>query len=132
MDFPVESIHRQAFKAHEAANCAGEQGKYWEMHDRLFKNQRALSPKDLPDHAVKIGMDLAAFAGCLKDGKHSAEIRKDLQEGAKGGIRGAPSFLLGLTEPGSTTIKAVKVIRGAQPYSRFKKEIDELLAPKKK
>jgi protein-disulfide isomerase len=50
-DFPLEPIHPLAFKAAEAARCASDQGKYWEMHDRLFSNQQALGPKDLPRHA---------------------------------------------------------------------------------
>ena len=57
-NFPIESIHPQAFKAHEAANCAGEQGKYWEMHGRLFANQKAMSPKDLSDHAQALALEM--------------------------------------------------------------------------
>ena len=131
-DFPLESIHPQAFKAHEAANCAGEQGKYWEMHNRLFANQRALGLKALPGHAKAIGLDLPTFEVCLSSGKHSSEIRADLEEGIKAGVRGTPSFLLGLTEPNSSKIKATQLIRGAQPYSRFKQAIDKLLASQNK
>ena len=56
LDLPLESIHKQAFKAAEAANCAGDQAKYWEMHDRLFENQKALEPWNT--HAEAVGLDL--------------------------------------------------------------------------
>ena len=80
-DFPIESIHKEAFKAHEAANCAGEQGKYWEIHDRLFANQRALGLKDLSGYAGALSLDLESFERCLNGGKHAAEIRKDIAAG---------------------------------------------------
>lgn len=131
-DFPIESIHPQAFKAHEAANCAGEQGKYWEMHNRLFTNQKALGLKALPGHAEAIGLDLQTFKECLSSGKHDAEIRADMEDGVKAGVRGTPTFLLGLTEPNSSKVKATQIIRGAQPYSRFKQAIDRLLASQNK
>ena len=80
-DFPLESIHPLAFKAAEAAHCAGEQGKYWEMHSRLFENQRALSLKDLPQHAQALGLDAPKFQQCLESGKYASRIRKDLADG---------------------------------------------------
>ncbi|MFQ5902498.1 MAG: DsbA family protein [Candidatus Binatia bacterium] len=133
IDFPLESIHSKAFKAHEAANCAGDQGKYWEMHDRIFTNQRTLEAKELSEHAGSIGLDLSTFEQCLNSGKHATEIRNDMAEGVKAGVRGTPTFLLGLTEPnGSSKVKATTIIRGAQPYTRFKQVIDSLLGPQKK
>ncbi len=82
-DFPLESIHKDAFKAAEAAECAGEQGKFLEMHARLFENQRALS--DLSLHAEGIESDTAKFQQCLHSGKYAAKIRKDLADGQKAG-----------------------------------------------
>jgi len=131
-DFPLESIHKQAFKAHEAANCAGDQDKYWEMHDRLFANQRQLKPEDLSGHAEALGLKMSDFEKCLSSGKHATEIRKDLEEGGKAGIRGTPTFLIGLTEADTSKVKAVQILRGAVPYARFKQVIDQLLASKKK
>ena len=131
LDFPLESIHKQAFKAHEAANCAGDQEKYWEMHDRLYANPKRLRAKDLSSHAKALGLDLSTFDECLSSNKHGKEIRKDLEEGSKAGIRGTPTFLLGLTEGDPSKVKAVQILRGALPYARFKQVIDQMLSSKK-
>ena len=131
-NFPIESIHPQAFKAHEAANCAGEQGKYWEMHDRLFANQNALGLKDLPNHANALVLEMPKFQQCLDSGKYAAKIRKDLADGQKAGVQGTPSFFVALTEPNDGMVKAVRVIRGAQPYTAFKEAIDSLLSAQSK
>ena len=131
-NFPIESIHPLAFKAHEAANCAGEQGKYWEMHDRLFANQNALGLKDLPNHAKALVLDAPKFQQCLDSGKHAAKIRKDLADGQKAGVQGTPSFFLALTEPNDGMVKAVRIIRGAQPYAAFKDAIESLLSAQSK
>ncbi len=102
------------------------------MHERLFANQKALGLKSLPGHAEAIDLDLPTFEKCLSSGKHSSEIREDAAEGVKAGVRGTPTFLLGLTEPNSSKVKATQLIRGAQPYSRFKQVIDRLLASQNK
>lgn len=127
-NFPLEAIHPQAFKAAEAASCAGDQNKYWEMHDRLFQNQQALGAADLPRHAEALGLDLQRFSECLEGGKHSAKIRKDMAEGQKAGVTGTPTFFLGFTEPGSSRVKAVRRVTGAQPYESFKEAIDSVLS----
>ena len=129
-DFPIQSIHPLAFKAAEAAHCASEQGKYWEMHEKLFGNQRALTPKDLNAHAEGLGIELSKFQKCLESGKFAAKIRKDLDDGQKAGVTGTPSFFLGLTDSKSSQIKAVRTIKGAQPYAAFKDAIESLLATK--
>jgi len=125
-DFPIESIHRDAFKAAEAANCAGEQGKYWEMHDRLFQNQNQLGVEELPKHAQAIGLSLSVFQQCLDSGKQAAEIRKDMEHGQRAGVNGTPTFFLGVQDSDNQTIKVLKVIRGAQPYGQFKEAIEEV------
>ncbi len=67
MDFPLP-MHGQAMKASEAALCAGDQDKFWEMHDRLFANQNALSPEALSKHAEALGLDTTQFKECLDSG----------------------------------------------------------------
>jgi protein-disulfide isomerase len=130
-DFPLEAIHPQAFKAAEAARCAGEQGKYWEMHDRIFANQKAMAPTDLVNHAQALGGDLAKFQQCLDSGKYAAKIRADLAVGEKAGVTGTPTFFPGLSEPKGSPVKAVRKIVGSQPYGAFKEAVDSLLAAQK-
>ena len=128
MDFPL-AFHKYAFKTHEAANCAAEQGKYWEMHDRIYAKKGSTAPKynDLLGHAAAIGLDFLTFKRCLDSGKHAAEIRKDIADGEKAGVKGTPTFFLGFTKPNDPEIEVLKILRGAMPYSSFKKAIDELL-----
>ena len=130
-DFPLEAIHPDAFKAAEAAHCAGEQGKYWEMHDRLFANQRALGVAQLAIHAQALGLNPQPFGQCLDGGKYAAEVRKDLEDGQKAGVRGTPTFFLGLTDAKTGQLRPVKMIVGSQPYTSFKEAIEAVLtAPK--
>ncbi len=126
-DFPIESIHKDAFKAAESARCAGEQGKYWEMHDRLFYNQSLLGTAELPKHAQAIGLSLSSFQQCLEGGKYAAQIRRDIEEGRSVGVNGTPSFFLGVKDSDSQSIKVLRMIVGAQPYGQFKQAIEEIL-----
>ena len=131
-DLPLESIHKNAFKAAEAAHCAGEQGKFWEMHDRLFEKQKELEPAKLTEHAQGVGVDTKKFQACLDGGKYAAEIRKDMAEAGKYGIAGTPTTLIATTQPNDTKVKVVRVLRGAQGYNAFKAALDELLAEPQK
>lgn len=130
-NFPLESIHKFAFKAHEAAACAGDQGKYWEMHERLFENQTALEPEDLSSHGDAIGLDAATFQQCLTSGKHAAAIRADLADGAAAGVTGTPTFFLGVTNPNDGKVQVISKLVGARPYDAFKQVIDNALAEAK-
>lgn len=126
VDMPLESMHRSAFKAAEATRCAGDQGKYWEMHDRLFANQQALEPWNA--HAKALGLDVAAFETCMNSDKHAAAIRADLALAQKLGINLTPTFLVAANDPTDPAkVKALTVIRGAQPLATFKTEIDKAL-----
>ena len=129
-DLPLEHIHKLAFKAAEATHCAVEQGKYWEMHARLFANQRELDRPDLSKHAQAIGLDGAAFDKCLDSGKSAARVRKDVSEAQKIQAGGTPVFFLGLTEPNGSTIKGTR-ITGTKPYQTFKDAIEQLLSSQK-
>jgi protein-disulfide isomerase len=130
-DFPLESIHPAAVKAAEAPHCAAEGGKYWEMHERLFANPKAMSPDDLVAHAQALGLDAQAFKSCLESGKYATRVRQAQAEGARAGVRGTPSFFLGLTDPKSDKLTAVVAIRGAHPYASFEAAIEKLLAQPK-
>jgi protein-disulfide isomerase len=128
-EFPLISIHPRAAKASEAALCGGDQGKYWELHEALFSDQKKMSDADFIAHAASTGLDVEAFKACLSGGKHASKVKADLDEGMKAGVRGTPSFVLGLTDPNNDEkFRATQFIRGAQPYAAFQKAIDELLA----
>jgi protein-disulfide isomerase len=126
-DLPLESIHPQAFKSAEAAHCAGEQQKYWEMHDRLFANQDSLAPKDLVEHARAIGLEVRAFRKCLDDSRYAESIRSSMAEAKKLGMEATPASLLGVSD--GDQVKDVKLMIGAFPFAIFKAEIDKMLIP---
>lgn len=129
LDMPLERIHPLAFKAAEATHCANEQGKYWEMHARLFQNQRALQPWS--GHAEAIGLNVAEFDACMNSDKFAPLVRKSMAQAEKIQVSGTPSFVLGLTDPKDPTkIKGVSFLRGAQPFARFKATIDAALGEK--
>ena len=117
-DFPLPN-HAEAVKAAEAAHCAGEQNKYWEMHDVLFANQRALQVPALKQHARTLGLDGVKFDQCLDSGKHAANIRTDLALGESMGVNSTPSIYIN-----------GRPLIGAQPFEAFKQIIDEELARK--
>jgi protein-disulfide isomerase len=123
-DFPLEAIHPHAFKAAEASHCAGDQGKYWEMHDRLFEHQQELAPTDLVTHAQALGLDVGKFNQCLDVSTHAERVRRDLGDGQQAGVTGTPSFFLGVLQPGDTKVRVVRALRGALPYGAFKAVID--------
>jgi protein-disulfide isomerase len=131
-DFPLESIHQNAFKAAEAAECAGDQGKYWEMHDKLFANQTALTPDDLVKYAGELNLDKAKFEKCLSSGTYASKVRDSISEGQKAGVTGTPAFFLAINEGNDSSVKTSKKIVGAQPYANFKSAIDDLLSSQKK
>ena len=128
-DVPVESIHPQALKAAEAAQCAGVQGKYWQLHDRLFQNQEALTPADLTSHAIAVGLDVHKFQQCLDDGTFTAPMRAALKEAKEAGVRGTPQFFLGTLAPDGRTLKIGLTLNGAIPYTDFQRALDQMVSP---
>lgn len=127
-DFPLLSLHKEALRAAEAANCAGERGKFWEMHDRLFTDQKNLGTNDLLLHAEAVGLNGPEFEQCLASGKYAAKIRRDMADGQKTGVRATPTFFVGLTEADGQTVKATTMLVGAQPYAVFREAIEALLS----
>jgi len=94
-EFPLPaSMHPNAEKAAEAAECAGKQGKFYEMHDKLFANQTALAVTDLKNYASQIGLNTATFNTCLDNGETASKIQAEVQEGAGIGVGGTPSFFI--------------------------------------
>lgn len=124
-DYPLEQLHSHARKAAEAAHCAGEQGKYWQMHDALFQNQGALELPQLAERARSLGLDGATFDTCLASGRNAARVDRGLAEGAAAGVEGTPGFVIGRTKTGDTVEGTP--IRGAQSLETFRQIIEQLL-----
>ncbi|MBY0505665.1 MAG: DsbA family protein [Bryobacteraceae bacterium] len=131
-DFPLESIHPNAFKAAEAGRCAAEldKTKAWDMHDRLFANQQRLGPEQLPQYADALGLDVEKFKACLSSGKFAEAVRKDMAEAQGAGVTGTPAFLIGVTDPKTLKMKPQKSLTGAQAFNAFKAAIDGMLPAK--
>lgn len=125
--FPDEAAHARAFGAQQAADCAGEQGKFWQMHDRLFSPKPGLKPDDIAAHAQALGLDRQKFSTCFDAGLHTPAIRRDIFEGQKNGVTSTPTFFIGPTIREEATLRATRMISGARPYSDFKQVIDALL-----
>jgi len=127
-EFPIGSLHPQAPKAAEAALCAGDQGRYWEMHTLLFRNAYLLDPASLVVHAQTLGLDRTRFDACMVASRFTDQIRADFDAGTKAGVRGTPSFFIGLADPKDPSkVRATQIISGAQPYEAFQRAIDALL-----
>jgi len=93
-NFPMASSHPRAEHAAEAAEAAGLQGKFWEMHDLLYENQGALADEDIARYATTLGLDTPRLMSEVLTGAHAPRIREDVQTGARGGVNGTPSFLI--------------------------------------
>lgn len=125
---PIPSLHPDATNASMAALCAGDQDKYWEMHDMLFENQRALNVDNLKAFAGTLELDTSEFNECLDSKKFQKQIASDISSGGRLGVRGTPGFVLGLTDPKDSDKANMTVfVRGAKSLDEFKYEIDSLL-----
>ena len=113
-DFPL-GFHPQAEPAAIAANCAGEQGKYFEYHNKIFENGGAAgkSSVDYKNWAQNLGLNVAKWEACLKDPAQKQEIQKDMADGSAAGISGTPGFIIN-----------GKLISGAQPFGAFQQVIE--------
>ena len=109
-------FHKDAMPASEAALCAKDQGKFWEMHDKLFANQRALKADNLTSYATELGLDLGKFKKCMDSNTHKAQIEADMDLAGKVTARGTPN-----------TFVNGRKLTGAKPFDEFKTVIDEEL-----
>lgn len=125
--YPIAQLHPDAHLSHEAAACAGDQGKFWELHARLF-DQPAKTVEQLTALAPSIGLDAAALRSCLDSGTHRAAIKASVERIQQLNISGTPMFLIGRTPTGAQAMTVSKLIEGAQPFSAFKTAIDEVAA----
>lgn len=120
-DWPNEQTHPFATKASEAARCAGDQGKYWEMHDALYGRQgewgyKSDSPAYFKRYAAELGLDTAKFNTCLDGDLHRKEVLLDLDEARRKGVAGTPTFI----------VNGQRIV-GAQPFNVFASAIESAL-----
>lgn len=115
-DFPL-SFHKESQKAHEAAHCANEQGKYWEYNDKLFLSQRELQVDDLKQYAKDLGLDAKKFDECVDSNKYAQTVQQSIAYGQTVGVSGTPAFFIN-----------GRMISGARPFEDFKAVIDDELA----
>lgn len=118
--FPLPS-HPNARPAAEASACAGEQGKFWPYHDRLFAQPSKLSEADLKQHAAELGLDTARFNGCVDSHKYKDVVDTDLKEGDEAGVNATPTFFVN-----------GRVVSGALPFESFKRIVDDELSLQKR
>lgn len=123
-DLPLSDLHPYALKAAQSVHCAGDQDKFWEMKELVFKNQTRLDVESLSGYAKDIKLDAVAYNSCMDDGKHLKEIGAEAKYAQSLGITGTPTFILGKTA--GDTVEG-RVIVGAQPYAVFAAAIDETL-----
>jgi len=116
-DFPLTSIHPNAFSAAEAANCAGDQGAYWDFHDQLFNQALGLGKNAYQQYADQLGLNLETFTTCLDTRKYEEEIQADFDFAAQLGVRSTPTFF----------INGIALV-GAQPFETFQQVIEKELA----
>ena len=114
-DYPIDNLHPQSRKAHEAARCASDQGKFWPYHKALYAGQPK-QPDQLPGVAQDTGLDTASFKACVASGKHQAAVQKDIEEGKRLDVTGTPTFFIN-----------GRVLTGAQPLEAFVRMIDDEL-----
>ena len=111
-------MHKRATPASEAALCAHDQGKFWDYHDKLFANQRALEDDNLKQYAVDLELDVEAFNACYDSGKHRQAVMQNMRQGQGYGVTGTPAFFIN-----------GRFLSGAQPYEKFAEIIDDELSP---
>jgi protein-disulfide isomerase len=109
-------MHKDAPLAAEAGNCAREQGKFWEYHDKLFENQRALAREQLKSYAAEIGLEAEKFNACLDEGRFKNAVLEDMRDGQQLGVTGTPAFFIN-----------GRFLSGALPYETFERVIEEEL-----
>src|SRR5215207_6841997 len=127
VDYPIAQLHPTAPRAHEAAACAGEQGKYWEMHNSLFASPPAKDDAALIAQARTVGVNPEVFTSCLSAGRFASHIKASVSRIEQLGIGGTPMALIGLTPAPGQPMKVVSYVYGARPYADFKAALDAAL-----
>ena len=127
LNFPLAS-HRNAFKAAEAGLCAADQGKFWELHARMFANQTQLAPALVPPLAAAAGLNAEQLRACVDSGRKRDQVSADQAMAQRAGVTATPTFFVGLLDPKTGAFTVTERIIGAKPYAAFKQALDAALA----
>lgn len=123
---PLDRIHQFARSAAMASWCAGRQGKFWEMHDRLFVNQARLDEASISGYARSLGLEDGSFRECASSGPAAEQVARDERIAREFGLSGTPAFLLGEALPDGT-VRASKWLTGSRPAADFEDELEKLV-----
>jgi protein-disulfide isomerase len=126
-DFPIDQLHPEAMRAHEAARCAAEQDRFWELHYRLFSAPGTHTDTELEARATEAGVSLPEWRECLTSGRTREYIDASVAVAEGLGASGTPTFAIGLREPATDRVRIVRGITGAQPFAVFQRTLDEVL-----
>lgn len=128
VEYPAERNLPASFEASNAALCAGDQGYYWEMRQRIYANPMSLDAAGYRQHAESIGLDLPSFVDCLEQAPHADRIREHVALGRQLGVRGTPTFFLAVPAGEAGDLQLVRRITGAQPLDLFERELQNVSA----
>ncbi len=121
-DLPLE-FHSNAARAAEAAHCAGDQGRFWPMRDKLVANAEQLGPEQVEGYARELKLNMGAFQSCMSSGKHKDAVEKDTALALSININGTPGFIIGRSTPEGVE---GSVVLGALPLDAFEAKLKEL------
>jgi len=127
-DFPIDELHPAAIRAHEAARCAAEQNKFWELHPRLFSAPGTHDRAALVAGATAAGLQVDTFTACLESGRTTSAVQRSVETAHSFGATGTPAFFVGLREPGTNQVQVLQKVAGARPFADFEQAIAKVQA----
>jgi protein-disulfide isomerase len=131
-DFPIAQLHPEAIRAHQATRCAAEQGKFWEMHTRMFSPAGTHTAEQLEAHATTAGVSLAPYRDCMASNRTVADVQASVETAVQLGANGTPSFFVGIRDPETNRVRIVQALSGAQPFAEFEKVLTAVEAQQKR
>lgn len=127
-DLPIDELHPAAIRAHQAARCAAEQNKFWDLHPLLFSAPGTHENVMLAARAAEAGLGVDDFKACLESGRTTAAVRRSVEMAQSLGLSGTPSFFVGLREPSTNQVRVLQKVAGARPFADFEQAIAKVAA----
>lgn len=120
-DFPIVQLHPEAVRAHLASRCAAEQGRFWEMHGRMFSPPGSHTPALLEARASEAGVSLEPYRECMASNRTMAGVQASVNTAMQLGANGTPAFFIGIRDPETNRVRLVQALSGAQPFAEFER-----------